>query len=60
MAGSLQKSTDVMKSMQQLVKVPELQATMREMQKEMMRVSLCLLLNTLHLIHVHIKIICAE
>ncbi|XP_041369135.1 charged multivesicular body protein 3-like [Gigantopelta aegis] len=37
MAGSLEKSADVMKSMQQLVKVPELQATMREMQKEMMR-----------------------
>ena len=32
-AGSLQKSTDVMKSMQQLVKLPELQKTMMEMSK---------------------------
>lgn len=34
-AGSLQKSTDVMKAMQNLVKVPEIQATMRELSKEM-------------------------
>ena len=37
-AGALEKSTDVMKSMQALVKVPEIQATMMEMSKEMMKV----------------------
>ncbi|KAJ8269412.1 hypothetical protein COCON_G00120190 [Conger conger] len=36
-AGSLQKSTEVMKSMQSLVKIPEIQATMRELSKEMMK-----------------------
>ncbi|CAK6450351.1 unnamed protein product [Pipistrellus nathusii] len=34
-AGSLQKSTEVMKAMQTLVKIPEIQATMRELSKEM-------------------------
>uniref|UniRef100_A0A1A7XSE5 Charged multivesicular body protein 3 n=1 Tax=Iconisemion striatum TaxID=60296 RepID=A0A1A7XSE5_9TELE len=34
-AGSLQKSTEVMKAMQSLVKIPEIQATMRELSKEM-------------------------
>jgi charged multivesicular body protein 3 len=34
-AGSLSKSTEVMKSMQQLVKLPEIQQTMMEMSKEM-------------------------
>ena len=38
-AGSLSKSTDVMKSMQQLVKMPEIQQTMMEMSKEMCKVS---------------------
>jgi charged multivesicular body protein 3 len=38
-AGALEKSTRVMQSMQQLVKVPEIMATMREMSKEMMKVS---------------------
>lgn len=38
-AGALSKSTEVMQSMQQLVKVPEIHATMREMSKEMMKVS---------------------
>lgn len=38
MAGALEKSTDVMRTMQQLVKVPEIQATMQEMSKEMMKV----------------------
>ena len=38
-AGCLSKSTDVMKSMQQLVKMPEIQKTMMEMSKEMMKVS---------------------
>ncbi|XP_022669902.1 charged multivesicular body protein 3-like isoform X2 [Varroa jacobsoni] len=36
-AGSLQKSTDVMKSMQSLVKVPEVAQTMQELSKEMMK-----------------------
>uniref|UniRef100_A0A3Q2T2J3 Charged multivesicular body protein 3 n=1 Tax=Fundulus heteroclitus TaxID=8078 RepID=A0A3Q2T2J3_FUNHE len=36
-AGALQKSTDVMKAMQSLIKVPEIQATMRELSKEMMK-----------------------
>lgn len=37
-AGSLQKSTEVMQMMQNLIKVPEVAATMREMSKEMMKV----------------------
>lgn len=36
-AGSLQKSTDVMKSMQQLIKVPEVARTMQDLSREMMR-----------------------
>jgi len=36
-AGSLQKSTEVMQAMQSLIKVPEVAATMREMSKEMMK-----------------------
>ncbi|NWR05055.1 CHMP3 protein, partial [Sylvia borin] len=36
-AGSLQKSTEVMKAMQNLVKIPEIQATMRDLSKEMMK-----------------------
>ncbi|GFN80647.1 charged multivesicular body protein 3 [Plakobranchus ocellatus] len=36
-AGALAKSTEVMQSMQQLIKVPEIQATMRDMSKEMMK-----------------------
>ncbi|KAJ8317731.1 hypothetical protein KUTeg_005635 [Tegillarca granosa] len=36
-AGALSKSTEVMKSMQALIKVPEIQATMRDMSKEMMK-----------------------
>lgn len=38
-AGALEKSTEVMKSMQALVKMPEIQATMRDMSKEMMKVT---------------------
>ena len=38
-AGSLQQSTEVMRAMQALIKVPEIQATMQEMSKEMMKVS---------------------
>ncbi|KAL3863302.1 hypothetical protein ACJMK2_005067 [Sinanodonta woodiana] len=37
LAGALEKSTVVMKSMQSLIKVPEIMATMREMSKEMMK-----------------------
>merc|ERR1712045_861899 len=36
-AGSLSKSADTMKAMQQLVKIPEIQKTMQEMSKEMMK-----------------------
>jgi len=36
-AGSLSKSADVMKAMNQLIKVPEIQKTMQEMSKEMMK-----------------------
>ncbi|XP_063435397.1 charged multivesicular body protein 3-like isoform X1 [Mytilus trossulus] len=36
-AGALEKSTDVMKSMQALIKLPEIQQTMMEMSKEMMK-----------------------
>ena len=36
-AGCLQKSSEVMKTMQQLVKLPEIQKTMMEMSREMMK-----------------------
>lgn len=36
-AGALQKSTEVMKAIQQLVRVPEVAATMRDLSKEMMK-----------------------
>ncbi|GIY20475.1 charged multivesicular body protein 3 [Caerostris extrusa] len=36
-AGSLEKSTEVMKYMQNLVKIPEISKTMQEMSKEMMK-----------------------
>jgi division protein CdvB (Snf7/Vps24/ESCRT-III family) len=39
-AGSLQKSTEVMQAMQSLVRIPEVAATMRDLSKEMMRVKL--------------------
>lgn len=38
MAGALEKSTEVMQSMQKLIKVPEIQSAMMEMSKEMMKV----------------------
>ncbi|CAL1285134.1 unnamed protein product [Larinioides sclopetarius] len=38
-AGALEKSTDVMKGMEKLVKIPEISRTMQEMSKEMMKVS---------------------
>ncbi|VDP40879.1 unnamed protein product [Heligmosomoides polygyrus] len=40
MAGSLQKSTQVLQSMQNLVKVPEIMKTMREMSQEMMKLGI--------------------
>lgn len=36
--GAMEKSAEVMKSMQQLVKIEEVAATMRDMSKEMMKV----------------------
>lgn len=36
-SGSLEKSTEMMKFMQSLIKVPEIQATMQEMSREMMK-----------------------
>ncbi|XP_046441518.1 charged multivesicular body protein 3-like isoform X2 [Daphnia pulex] len=36
-AGALQRSTEVMKAMQQLIKIPEVAATMRDLSKEMMK-----------------------
>jgi len=40
MSGALAKSTDVMKTMSSLIRVPEIQATMRELSKEMTKVPL--------------------
>ncbi len=37
LAGSMKASTEVMKSMGNLMKIPELQKTMQEMSKEMMK-----------------------
>lgn len=37
--GAFQKSTEIMKATNQLVKLPQLSATMREMSMEMMKVS---------------------
>lgn len=37
LAGALEKSADVMKSMHSLIKIPEIQSTMMEMSKEMMK-----------------------
>jgi len=39
MSGSLQKSAEVMKGMQELVKVSDVAASMREMSREMMKVN---------------------
>jgi charged multivesicular body protein 3 len=38
--GAFQKSTEIMKTTNQLIKLPQLSATMREMSMEMMKVSL--------------------
>jgi len=40
MAGTIEQSTEVMKNMQQLMKVPEVMQVMREMSKEMSRVGI--------------------
>ena len=37
LAGTLEKSTEVMQGMQTLVKIPEIQAVMQDMSKEMMK-----------------------
>ena len=42
-SGALQASTDVMQSMQQLLKVEDIGATMRELSQEMTKVSIYLL-----------------
>jgi len=42
MAGSLQKSAEIMKCMQELVKVSDVAASMREMSREMMKVYMLL------------------
>ena len=39
MAGSLQKSTDVMKAMQQLIRLPEIRDAMMDLSKEMSKVT---------------------
>lgn len=44
-SGSLEKSTEVMKSMQNLVKLPEISKTMQDLSKEMMKVSWYLFYN---------------
>ena len=38
MAGAIEKSTDVMKGMQNLIRVPEIQQGMMELSKEMSKV----------------------
>lgn len=50
MAGSLQKSTEVMQTMHNLIKVPEVAATMRDLSKEMMKVRKHKLLNAYTLV----------
>ncbi|BHF72730.1 Charged multivesicular body protein 3 [Sparganum proliferum] len=40
MSGAMKSSTDVMKSMSNLVRLPELNATMRDLSKEMMRMGI--------------------
>ena len=46
MSGSLQKSAEVMKGMQELVKVSDVAASMREMSREMMKVTVFDTTNT--------------
>ena len=45
MAGAISKSTDVMKAMNNLVKIPEIRDAMMELSREMTKVNfLCLIL----------------
>ncbi len=39
MSGAIEKSTDVMKAMQGLIRIPEIQASMMDLSKEMSKVS---------------------
>jgi charged multivesicular body protein 3 len=48
--GAFEKSTEIMKVSNQLIKLPQLNATMREMQMEMMKVRLSSVLRLLHLV----------
>jgi charged multivesicular body protein 3 len=48
-SGCLQKSTAVMAAMNSLVRLPEIQATMMEMSKEMMKVSTANLMQEIDL-----------
>jgi len=41
MAGSIEKSTDVMKAMQSLIRVSEIQQSMMELSREMSKVGTC-------------------
>ena len=40
MTGAIEKSTQVMSAMSRLVKIPEMQKTMNEMSKEMMKMGI--------------------
>lgn len=44
MAGAIGKSTEVMKAMQDLIKVPEISQAMMELSKEMTKVEHCWLI----------------
>ena len=48
MAGAIEKSTDVMKGMQNLIRVPEIQQSMMELSKEMSKVLHLLSCRFLH------------
>ena len=48
MAGAIEKSTDVMKGMQNLIRVPEIQQSMMELSKEMSKVLHLLSCRILH------------
>ncbi len=41
MSGAIGKSTEVMKAMQGLVKLPEIQASMMDLSREMAKVCVC-------------------
>lgn len=54
MAGSISKSTEVMKAMQNLIRVPEIQASMMELSKEMAKVKSDVT-GTEHLQYMHME-----